>query len=246
MLIGTANIDELAARAPVMEAVDGGEAVVCKQADVLQVLYEIATPHRDAMLPPALHPADPPIVTWLFYRCPASPWGSFAMAQTRIECRSGLRLRAFLVSAVVDNTAAAAALGQRWGFTVQTGRIELQRYYDSTHVTVISNGAAILDILVSDPEPLSAADLQYVANMNLVRTSRGVRLVQVEPRYEVHRVERGRPRLLAFNGAAWGDGHVEPVYPVSASLAVADITLPRIRFVCRPDVLAFDGTEVVR
>jgi hypothetical protein len=246
MLIGTANIDELAARAPVMETLDVGEPVVCEQADVLQVLYEIATPQRDAMLPPALHPTDPPIVTWLFYRCPASPWGSFAMAQTRIECRSGLRLRAFLVSAVVDNAIAAAALGQRWGFILQAGRIELQRYYDSTRAAVISNGTTILDILVSDPEPLSAADLQYVANMNLAHTSHGVRLVQVEPRYQVHRVERGRPRLLAFDGAAWGDARIQPVYPVSASLAVADITLPRIRFVCRPDVLAFEGTEAVR
>ena len=50
---------------------------------------------------------------------------------------------------------------------------------------------------------------------------------------------------LAFDGAAWGDARVQPVYPVSASFAVADITIPRIRFVCRPDVLAFDGTEAV-
>ena len=50
---------------------------------------------------------------------------------------------------------------------------------------------------------------------------------------------------MAFDGAAWGDARVQPVFPVSASLAVADITIPRVRFVCRPDVLAFDGTEAV-
>lgn len=244
MLIGTASIEELAARAPRMECFDT-EPAVCEQAEVLQVMYEMATPQREAMLPPALHPTDPPIVSWLLYRCPASPWGSFAMAQTRIECRSGLRLRAFLVSAVVDNPTAAAALQARWGFTNQEGGIALHRYYDSIRAAVTTNGRTILDVIVSDPAPLSPADIQYVTNVNLAHTPRGLRLVQVELRYRVHRVERGRPRVVAFDGRAWGDARVQPVHPVSASLALADITISRIRFACRPDVLAFDGTEAV-
>lgn len=244
MLIGTGNVDDLAAQAPTVDSFDG-EAVVCEQADVLLVTYEIATPHREAMLPPALHPTDPPIVTWFVYRCPASPWGPFAMAQTRIECRSGLRLRGFLVSAVVDNAVAAKALSTRWGFPTHAGQVELQRHYDSTRAAVVTNGRTILEIIVSNPDPLSGADVQYIANVNLAHTPRGLRLVQVEPRHHIHRVERGRPRLLAFDGAAWGEARVHPVYPVSASLAVADITIPCIRFVCRPDVLAFDGTEAV-
>ena len=242
MLIGTADLDALAARAPAIEHF-GGEPVACAQAEVLQVTYELATPHREAMLPPGLHPTDPPIVTWVFYRCPTSPWGSFAMAQTRIECRSGLRLRGFLVSAVVDSPVAAEALSKRWGFATQDGQIALHRYYDSTRAAVITNGRTILEVVVSDPDPLSTADVQYVANVNLAHTPRGLRLVQVEPRHQVHRVERGRPRVLAFDGAAWGDARVQPIYPVSASLAVADITIPQIRFMCRPDVLAFEGTE---
>ena len=36
-----------------------------------------------------------------------------------------------------------------------------------------------------------------------------------------------------------------PRHPVSASVVSASITLPPIRFVCRPDVLAFAGTEKV-
>lgn len=245
MLVGSANVEQLAARAAVIETLEDGEPAVCEQAEVLQVTHEIATPHAEAMLPPALHPTDPPVVTWLFYRCPASPWGSFAMAQTRIECRSGLRLRGFLVSAVVDNAVAAAALGKRFGFASQPGRIELHRYYDSLRAAVVTGGRIILDVIVSDPDPLSSADVQYVPNVNLAHTARGLRLVQVEPRYEVHRVERGRARVVAFDGAAWGEARMRPVYPVSASLAVANIAIPPIRFVCRPDVLAFDGTESV-
>jgi acetoacetate decarboxylase len=244
MLVGSANVEALSHRAPVIESWDA-EPVVCADAEVLQVTFEIATADRDAMVPPALHPTDPPIVTWLFYRCPASPWGSFAMAQMRIQCRSGLRLRGFLVSAVVDNAAAASALSTRWGFTTQIGAVALHRYYDSLCAAVITNGQAILEVTIADPVPLSPGDVQYVANMHLAHTPRGVRLVQVEPRHELQRVERGRPRVVSFNGAAWGDARVRPVYPVSATFAVADITIPRVRFVCRPDVLAFDGTEAV-
>jgi hypothetical protein len=244
MLIGTANVEDLAARAPSVDSF-GGEPVVCEQADVLLVTYEIATPQREAMLPPALHPTDPPIVTWLVYRCPASPWGRFAMAQMRIECRSGLRLRGFLVSAVVDNTTAAEALSTGWGFATRPGQIELRRYYDSLRVAVATSGRTILEVIVSDPVPLSPADVQYVANMNLAHTPQGLRLVQVEPRYQIQRVERGRPRVQEFNGTAWGDGRVQPTYPVAAACAIADITMPRVRFVCRPDVLAFEGTEPV-
>jgi len=242
MLTGTANLDTLATRAPQMPRLDT-EPLTCAQAEVLQVVYEIATPHREAMLPPALHPTDPPLVSWLLYRCPESPWGPFALAQTRIECRSGLRLRAFLLSAVVDNGAAAAALGARWGFTVQPGHVKLERRYDSARATVVVDRRVVWDVQVTDPDPLSAGDVQYAANMHVAHTPRGLRLVQVEPRYHIHRVERGRPRAVRFDGAAWGDVRVEPVYPVSASLAVADVTIPRIRFLCRPDVLAFDGTE---
>jgi hypothetical protein len=242
MLIGSANVDELALSAPSIDHFDGAP-VACEQAEVLQVMYEIATPYREAMLPPALHPTDPPLVSWLFHRCPASPWGSFAMAQTRIECRSGLRLRAYLVSAVVDNPSAADALRQRWGFTIRAGRIELHRHYDSTRATVVTDRGTILDMIVSDPDPLSPGDVQYVANVNLAHTPRGLRLVQVEPRYQVQRVERGTPRVVTFDGAAWGDARIEPIYPVSASFALADVTIPRIRYVCRPDTLAFDGTE---
>jgi len=34
-------------------------------------------------------------------------------------------------------------------------------------------------------------------------------------------------------------------YPVAASVALGDVTLPRVRYVVRPDVLAFEGTEAL-
>jgi hypothetical protein len=32
---------------------------------------------------------------------------------------------------------------------------------------------------------------------------------------------------------------------VSATVAVADVVVPRLRYVCRPDELAFTGTETL-
>jgi hypothetical protein len=38
---------------------------------------------------------------------------------------------------------------------------------------------------------------------------------------------------------------VRPSDPIAASFSVANVTLPRLRYVCRPDVLAFEGSERV-
>jgi hypothetical protein len=245
MLIGAGNVAEMAARAPVMRDL-GSHPFVLGDAEVLQVTYEIATAGHDLLLPPALHPTDPPIVTWLLYRCRESRWGPMAMAQTRIECRSGLRLRAFLLSAVVDNADAAEALGAEWGYTTVAGEVSLYRYYDAIRAVVRAGGATILDVLVADPDPLAPGDVHYVPNMNLAHTPRGLRLVQVEPKHDLRRAERGRPRVIAFDGGAWGDRRVVPVYPVAASYATAEVAFSPIRFVCRPDVWAFEGTEAVK
>lgn len=44
---------------------------------------------------------------------------------------------------------------------------------------------------------------------------------------------------------AFGDERVRPVYPVSAGAAVADLTLPKLRYVCNPTMPAMQGTEKV-
>ena len=244
MLSGTADVDTLAARAPTMKTLTAAPLTL-DHAEVLQVMYETGLATRQSLLPPGLHPTDPPIVNWLFYRCPTSPWGPFTLAQTRIECRSGLRLRAFLVAAVADNAAAADALQNEWGFATRTGAVSLQRYYDTISARVVVEGETALELTVADPQPLAAGDIQYVANMNLAHTLNGVRLVQVEPRYRITRAERGQPRVHAFSGAAWGAPRLQPVYRVSASFISADIAVPSVRFLCRPDVWAFEGTETV-
>jgi hypothetical protein len=103
----------------------------------------------------------------------------------------------------------------------------------------------VLDCGLTSPQPLSGADLQYTDTMHLAHTSFGLRLVQVECAYAFGPAERGRPTLACFDADRWGEPRLRPSYPVSASSAVADVTVMPVRFVCRPDVWAFAGTERV-
>jgi hypothetical protein len=244
MLFGTADVETLAAGAPRMERLDT-EPLVLPGAWVLQVIFEMPASVREALIPPALHPTDPPLVSWRFLRCAGGPLGPFTLAELRVECRSGLRPRGFLVGSVVDSIEAGRALAARWGYRCREGRVELARQYDAVRGSVSLGDRTILDVALRDPDPLGSHDVQYTASMHLAHTPRGLRLVQVDPSYAVERAERGRPHLASFEAAAWSDARIAPAHPVSASIAVADVTLPRLRYVCKPDVWAFDGTESV-
>lgn len=245
MYTGTKSVDELAARAPTMPSLDA-EPVTLEHVEIVTVVYEVAAAANEAVLPPGLHPTMPPVMTWTVWQCADSPWGPFAMAQTRIECRSGMRPRGFLVSAVVDSDGAAAALTDGWGFTCRPGTVTVDRSYDRADVQVRdASGALVLDVEVVDPVTLRTGDIQWIANMHLAHTPGGLKLLQVDPDVEVHRAERARPHLVSFDAAAWGEPLLEPVYPVAASLARASVTLPKLRYICAPDQLAFFSTEVI-
>jgi len=244
MLFGTADLDALAADAPRMPALDG-DALTLTGVEVLQAAFELPGALRECLLPPALHPTDPPLAWITVWRCAGGPLGPFALAQVRVSCRSGLRPRGFLAGAVVDSADAGAALAARWGFRARAGTVALARQYDAVDARVVVDGCTALALSLRDPDPLGPHDVQYTASMHLARTPRGLRLVQVDPDVRIERAERGHPSLAAFDGAAWGDARIAPAHPVAGTIAVADVTLPRLRYVCRPDVWAFDGTEAV-
>ena len=243
-LWGTRGIDDLEETAPVMDRLDT-EPMLAERVEILQVLCEIGTEPMEDLLPPALHPTIPPTVTWIFYSCAASPVGGFRMAQTRIGCRAGVRPRGYLMSAVIDNPEAGDALACRWGYTFNAGDVRLERRYDRVTGRVTRGGLPILEVALVDPEPIPGSDVFYTANMNPARTPAGLRLVQVDPEFAFHRAERGRPEVARFDAEAWGDGRVTPVFPVSASAAVADVSFPRLRYVCRLDVPVLQGTQKV-
>ncbi len=245
MILGTAEAEARAGSAPTMPDL-ATDALTLEGVEILQVLYEIGTGGVAELLPPALHPTVPGVVTWLVYVCPASPWGAFRLAQTRIQCRSGTRPRGWLVSGVVDNEEAKAALTERWGFSLQSGAIDFRRGYDGVDVTVESAaGDPILEIGLREPTLLPPGVVQFVSSIHPAHTPNGYRLVQVDPAHAVDRAERGEPLINQFDATAWGDARIEPAYPISATICLADVTLPRLRFLCRPGELAFTGTEVL-
>ena len=229
---------------PEMTAFDT-EAVTLEKADIVQVLYEIDDDDMEAMIPIAFHPTIPPSVTFLFYQGGGGPVPPFTMGQVRLGCRAGVRPRGYLLAAVVDNPDAARELSQRWGYRCLPGEVKISRRHDYVRATAAVDGRTILDVTVVDPMPIAGTDIQFTATMNPARTPKGLRLVQVDPEFTFHKAERGQPRVDVFDAAAWGDDRVRPVYPVSACAAVADLTLPKLRYLCKPDVPTMQGTEKI-
>jgi len=245
VLTGTAEVAEQAKRAPTMTSFEAAP-VTFPGAEVLQATFEMRWSARQVTLPPGLHPTNPPIVVFLVWRVPESPWGPFNLAQVRVGCRSGVRPRGLVAGCVNDNPAAAAALAEGWGLPGRPGTVELRRGYDVVELEVTVDGRRALALAGRRPDPLQPGDVQYTVTMTLANTPRGVRLVQVEPDYHLARVERLRATLRDFAPDLWGDEALAPSSPVSATIGVGDVALPRLRFVSRPDVLAFEGTEPVR
>ncbi len=248
-LFGVRDVTPLLKDAPLMEGLDT-EPETLSGVEVLQVMFEIASDAMQDLLPRALNPTIPPTATFVFWRCPDGPLGPFTLAQVRVGCRAGVRPRGFLLQAYCEGEPAATALAARWGFACRPGTVRLRRYYDRIVGTVAADGRPILQISLIDPQVIVGVEIQYTANMNLarVRGAEGerVRLVQVDPEYTLRRTDRGRPQLDVFVPEAWHATGLTPVYPVSASAAVCDLTLPRIRYIVDPDVPALQGTEQVR
>jgi len=242
VIVGSARVEDLLAARPRVAGFGAGP-VTLPGAEVLQAAFEMPVSAREAVVPPALHPTNPALCVIQAWRCPESPWGAFSLAQVRVQTRSGLRPRGFVVGAVCDNDRAADALATDFGFPARPGEVLLRRAYDAAWLEVGTGGQTILALEGMDPEPLLPQDVFYSVTLNLAETPRGPRLLQIEPEYAVARAERLRPRLLSFHPEGWGDRRLDPYFAVSASLASATIVIPRMRFVCRPDALAFWGTE---
>ena len=105
-------------------------------------------------------------------------------------------------------------------------------------------GAPWFDVSLDGPRPIGVHDVQYVAGLHPVTTDAGERLAQVELEVALDRVERGRPALHRFEAPA-AAASLAPTFAVAATSGVGTLTLPRVRFVLRPDVPAHLGTERV-
>jgi hypothetical protein len=243
MLTGTAPPSDFLAHAATMPDFDT-EELTLPDVEVFQAMFEMRIASREASLPPSLHPSVIPTFVAQVWRCPDSPWGPFGLAQGRVGSRSGLRPRGHVQGCVCDNARATDALRTRWGFPAHEGAVVLHRHYDAVEASVTVGATTVLALRGSDPEPLAGSDIAYSGSVALAHTPRGLRLVQIDYDVAVDRAERLRPRLDAFDAAGFGvHESAAPYHPVSASIAVGAVTLHRLRFVCRPEEMAFTGTE---
>ena len=244
MLTGTAKISELFSDLPTISSFDI-EPVTLENVEIVQIQYEISSATVHQLLPPALHPTLPSLGIWTAWSVSNSPWGTFRLVQVRLSCRSGARPRTFLLRAVTDNIRAATDLAKQWGLRAVVDKICFNRRYESASFCVCLHDDCVLDVTAKDPENLTPNDLQFFANMHASNTPKGIRMVQFDPQFEVHRAERYTPQLDHFDGRALDLTHFKPVYPVIGFGCNATVHLPKLRFLCRTDVSAFEGSEAV-
>jgi hypothetical protein len=147
---------------------------------------------------------------------------------------------------IVDNADAAAALRDRWGWPAQVGEVVLRRGYDLAEASATLGGRVVVAVLGRDPDPLGDGDVAYTTTLVLAETSLGTRLVQIDTDLVARRAERLHPSVDRFEVGSWMHASIAPSDPVSASIAVADITLQPHRYASKPEELAFTGTEVIR
>jgi hypothetical protein len=243
MLTGTAPLGDFLVHAATMPDFET-EELTLPDVEVLQAMFEMRIASREASLPPSLHPSAVPTFVAQVWRCPDSPWGPFGLAQGRVGSRSGLRPRGHIQGCVCDNAAATEALRARWGFPAHDGTVTLHHHYDAVEASVAVGSTMVLSLRGLDLEPLAGSDIAYSGSVALAHTPRGLRLVQIDYDVAVDRAERLRPQLDAFDANKFGvHAAAVPYYPVSASIAVGALTLHRLRFVCRPEEIAFTGTE---
>lgn len=246
-LFGKQDVQAAVARAPLMTGFDT-DAWELKNAEILQLSFEVVEEPAEWLIPPALHPSIPPYATLSVTRFPESPVGAFALAQVRLVVRAGIRPRGYLLGAYTDSDRAAPELRARWGFPVALGTITLQVRHDRVIGQVVRDGQTILAMELENPEQISGADVTYIDNLHLARVSEGGQetpvIVQVDPEYVFHSAQRGRPHLKTLQTEAWGgDGRLRCTDPITATFARCDTDLPKLRFVLDPSVPALQGSR---
>ena len=248
-VFGKQDVQTTAARAPLMKDL-GTEAWELKNAEILQLSFEVVEGPAEWLVPPALHPSIPPYATLSVARFPISPVGTFMLAQVRLVVRAGIRPRGYLLGAYTDSEPAAMQLRSRWGFSVGIGTITLQARHDRVIGQVVSEEQTILNMELENPEQISGADVTYLDSLHLARVmENGTEtplIVQIDPEYVLHSANRGRPHLISLQADAWGgNGKLRCTNPMHATFCRCDTDLPKLRFAMNPLVPATEGSRRV-
>ena len=224
------------------------EPWLLKGAQILSINIEIDDDPADNLIPRTMHPSIPSYAIFNVTHYPESPAGAFSIAEVRIAGRTGVRPRGFVLRSFCDSENARRELGARWGFPVAPAEVKIDLRHDRIVAHVIADGRNALDCELVDRDVIAGNDIQYIASMHLARNKEDGKmvLVQVDPEFVFSKAERGKPRILHLDNNAWGAGdNLRLGNPISATFTVADVTMPKIRYICNPEVPAMQGTTKV-
>jgi hypothetical protein len=237
-LTGTRSIAAIDHDAGTIEAfVD--EPLVIEHAEVLIVTYEVAATSRYELLPPALNPTNPSVVSWAFYKVKDSSIGPFNMGIARLACRAGMRARNYVLSGFVNTPEAHRALRERQGYPLTLAKLDLDFGHAQAFATVTTD-TCIFAATARNPVLLHEEDLYWPAEMVPANTPEGLKLLQCDAAFDAHHVERLQTRITTLVASAWTDPGIELGHVICATRISGTVTFPPIRFVCdlerSPDV----------
>ncbi|MGH7949324.1 MAG: hypothetical protein ACREQF_08880 [Candidatus Binataceae bacterium] len=244
---GTLDVAKWADSVPTINGF-GTEKWLLKGAQVLELHMEITDELADALIPRTMHPSIPQYAIFNVTHYPDSPAGAFTIAEVRIAGRAGVRPRSHVLRSIIDSEAARKELAARWGFPVQPGKVTLEQRHDRVVGLASIDGKSVLHIESLDRDAIGGNDIQWIASMNLARNKEDGKLVlvQVDPDFVFSKAERGRAVVVHLDNDAFrANGYLKVNHPISASFAICDVTLPKIRYVCNPELPAMQGTTKI-
>jgi Acetoacetate decarboxylase (ADC) len=224
------------------------EPLVLKGAQILSINIEIDDDPADALLPRTMHPSIPEYAIFNVTNYPESPFGPFAIAEVRISGRTGVRPRGFVLKSFCNNEDACRELASRWGYPTAHAEVKLDVRHDRVVGRAASGGRAVLECEMVDRDFISGGDIQYIASMHMARNKEDGKLVlvQVDPDFTFSKAERGKPRIVMLDTDAFGAGNnLRLGNPISATFTTAEVKLPKIRYICNPELPAMQGTTKV-
>jgi hypothetical protein len=245
--LGSLDVAKWAQSVPTIEGYRT-EPWTLKGARVLELHMEIVDELADPLIPRTMHPSIPQYATFNVTQYPDSPVGRFSIAEVRIAGRTGVRPRGHVLRSIVDSEAARRELAARWGYPVARGEVSIEQRHDRVVGKATVEGALVLHVEQLDRDAIGGNDVQFVASMHLAKNKEDGKLVlvQVDPEYVFSKCERGRPAVVHLDHHAFrADGHLKITNPISASFATCDVTLPKLRYVCDPELPAMQGTTKV-
>jgi len=235
MLYGRADLKAITAYAPEV-GIDRSLELDIGKVEWLQFTYELSGGGTNVdLIPPGLHPTTPVVATLQLWRARGGTLGDFGLAQLRLSCRAGMRIRAYLLQSVIDGGDAAKKLTTHFGYGPQLGRVIVRSRADCMEGKVEVDGRSVFEAILRAPSTVDVSAIQHIANLNPARTAEGLTLLQVDPDFDQTSLKRGEQKLLQIDTAFWRMPSRSLKYPIIGVAGEANVRIPAIAYTQNPE-----------